>query len=144
MSRHCDDCRFRITSYRWRYDVREQIRSARSARRISNRAVKFGSISTGRTARSQVMNWKAPSLPCNVISMSVSTPLSNAHETDGVGRCPCRVWALHGPVGNHTRRGGPMITLGIILLILGAILKISVLWTIGIILTVIGLILAFF
>src|SRR5690625_2295693 len=84
MRRHCDDCRFRITSYRWRYDVREQIRSARSARRISNRAVKFGSISTGRTARSQVMNWKAPSLPCNVISMSVSTPLSNAHETDGV------------------------------------------------------------
>lgn len=37
-----------------------------------------------------------------------------------------------------------MITVGIILLILGAILKISILWTIGIILTVVGLILAFF
>lgn len=35
-----------------------------------------------------------------------------------------------------------MITLGVILLILGFILKISVIWTIGIILLVIGLILA--
>jgi len=35
-----------------------------------------------------------------------------------------------------------MITLGIILLIIGFIAKISILWTIGIILLVIGLILA--
>lgn len=35
-----------------------------------------------------------------------------------------------------------MITLGIILLIVGFLLKISILWTIGIVLLVIGLILA--
>ena len=34
-----------------------------------------------------------------------------------------------------------MITLGVVLLILGLILKISILWTIGIVLLVVGLIL---
>jgi hypothetical protein len=44
--------------------------------------------------------------------------------------------------GIHDLRRSPMLSLGVILLILALLLDISVLWSIGIILTVIGLILA--
>jgi hypothetical protein len=37
--------------------------------------------------------------------------------------------------------GGPMIVVGIVLLILGFLLKVAILWTLGIIVLVIGLIL---
>jgi hypothetical protein len=53
-----------------------------------------------------------------------------------------------GAVRSPNARGGPdqkgsaMIVLGIILLIAGFLLKISILWTIGIILLVIGVVLA--
>jgi hypothetical protein len=49
-----------------------------------------------------------------------------------------RVSAAH----NLTTRGGSVIALGVILLIIGFIAKIAILWVIGIILLVIGLILA--
>ncbi|MBJ8347124.1 DUF6131 family protein [Antrihabitans sp. YC2-6] len=39
------------------------------------------------------------------------------------------------------QRGAPMIVLGVILLLVGFIAKISILWTIGIVLVVIGLVL---
>lgn len=41
-------------------------------------------------------------------------------------------------------RGGSVITLGVILLIIGFIAKISILWVIGVVLVVIGLVLALF
>lgn len=47
----------------------------------------------------------------------------------------------HGP-GRHLAEGIDMIILGLILLIVGFIAKISILWTIGIILIVVGAILA--
>jgi hypothetical protein len=39
---------------------------------------------------------------------------------------------------DKTMGGNPMIVLGVILLILGAVLDIGILWTIGIILVVVG------
>jgi hypothetical protein len=45
-------------------------------------------------------------------------------------------------VNHHLREGTIMITLGIILLIAGFLLKISILWTLGIIALVVGAILA--
>jgi len=45
-------------------------------------------------------------------------------------------------VTHHLRKGSTMIVLGIILLLAGFLLKISILWTLGIILLVVGAILA--
>jgi uncharacterized membrane protein HdeD (DUF308 family) len=45
-------------------------------------------------------------------------------------------------VNHHLKEGSTMIVLGIILLIAGFLLKISILWTLGIILLVVGAILA--
>ena len=48
----------------------------------------------------------------------------------------------HTASGSRNRKARSMIVLGIILLIAGFLLKISILWTIGIILLVIGVVLA--
>jgi hypothetical protein len=55
-----------------------------------------------------------------------------------------RISALATPLArpHASFNGGNVIVLGIILLILGAILKVAILWTIGIILVVVGVILA--
>jgi hypothetical protein len=64
----------------------------------------------------------------------------------GVLTGPCRETARRSALSERTggpdQKGSAMIVLGIILLIAGFLLKISVLWTIGIILLVIGVVLA--
>jgi uncharacterized membrane protein HdeD (DUF308 family) len=52
--------------------------------------------------------------------------------------------SVRAPLNDHDPKtlGGAMIILGIILLVIGFIAKITILWTIGIILLVIGAILA--
>jgi hypothetical protein len=54
------------------------------------------------------------------------------------------VWLAPGEVvtANLKGTGVPMIILGIILLVLGFVIKIAILWTLGIIVLVVGLILA--
>jgi hypothetical protein len=59
-------------------------------------------------------------------------------QVERLQRPRSRVCAVH----NAQSRGGSVITLGVILLIVGFIAKIAILWTIGIVLLVIGLILA--
>lgn len=57
----------------------------------------------------------------------------------------CLVRAIPGTSGGHSHKPGVvMIILGLILLIIGFVVKIAILWTIGIILLLIGLVLALF
>jgi hypothetical protein len=57
--------------------------------------------------------------------------VSSRAETTLASRCRANV----------PNPGGPMIVLGVILLILGLVLNVGILWTIGIILVIIGIIL---
>jgi hypothetical protein len=74
-------------------------------------------------------------LPTGVVIPSLGVLTGMCRET-------ARRSALPNARGGPDQKGSAMIVLGIILLIAGFLLKISVLWTIGIILLVIGVVLA--
>jgi hypothetical protein len=57
-------------------------------------------------------------------------------------RTPTLTSLGHGPPTRRRQRGFDVIVLGIVLLVLGFLLHISILWTLGIILLVVGAVLA--